>query len=802
MKNIFVLLIFLCFAFSMAAQTTQLRGKVLDAATNAPLAGANVQITGGGGTITDQNGNFAVPCNGALELSVSFIGYETERRQVKNCGEAVNFSLELSASDLNTVEITATSSLNKSVLYQPFSIAKLGETEIKRSTGLLLDDAINVNIPGVFMERRTFSAGQQFNIRGYGNGARGTNGVNSNFDGQGSKVYLNGIPLTDAEGITLMDDIDFGSIGNVEVVKGPAGSLYGLAIAGVVNLNTIKPTPGQSSFGQDLLVGSYGLRRYTTHLQIAKERASFLVNYGRQTYDGFMKHTASNKDFVNALGEFHPNSKQSINTYFGFSNSYDQRNGELTKQQYETFDYSGNPAYIKNNAHSNVTTFRTGVSQTYRFNQKIANTTALFGTGLISNVSSAGGWTDKSSVNYGFRSTFDTKFSIGKGLTLTGITGAEGQIQNAQTLGYPMIADSFNLTGYNIIGTLRSNQYTISRTISAFSEWTLTLPADFSLSAGLGYSVMGIELNDRFYVANNNNPRNPNGTNKPSQYKAEYNNLFSPRFTLNKVLSKRVSVYASYSKGYKAPVSSYFFIPVTGEVVRGLKPEIGTQYEIGTKGSLWNDRFTYQIAGFSAIFSNKMTTVAVPNARNTATSYVYVVNGGQQKNQGIEIALRAVVVKSETGFLKSLSPFANFTYSNFKYEDFKFQQLSSDRKSITEVDFSNKTVAGVPPVTFNLGFDLETKAGLYANMTYSYRDPMYYTSDNVNKTAAYSLLNAKVGFQYPIGTHLGLNVYAGANNISGQQYYNMVFLNQLPDAYLPGPNKSNFFGGLQVKYIL
>ena len=274
MKNIFVLFFCLCFAGITLAQNTQLKGKVLDAATNAPLAGANVQVTGGGGAITDQNGNFALPCNGALELSVSFIGYETERRQVKDCGEAVNFSLALSSSNLNTVEITATSSLNKSVLYQPFSIAKLGETEIKRSTGLLLDDAVNVNIPGVFMERRTFSAGQQFNIRGYGNGARGTNGVNSNFDGQGSKVYLNGIPLTDAEGITLMDDIDFGSISNVEVVKGPAGSLYGLAIAGVVNLNTIKPTPGQSSFGQDLLVGSYGLRRYTTHLQIAKERAA------------------------------------------------------------------------------------------------------------------------------------------------------------------------------------------------------------------------------------------------------------------------------------------------------------------------------------------------------------------------------------------------------------------------------------------------------------------------------------------------------------------------------------------------
>ena len=79
-------------------------------------------------------------------------------------------------------------------------------------------------------------------------------------------VYLNGIPVTDAEGITTMDDIDFGSIGNVEALKGPAGTLYGLAIAGAINLNTIKPEKEKFHHG-DILIGNYGLRRFTTHFQ-------------------------------------------------------------------------------------------------------------------------------------------------------------------------------------------------------------------------------------------------------------------------------------------------------------------------------------------------------------------------------------------------------------------------------------------------------------------------------------------------------------------------------------------------------
>ena len=158
-----------------------------------------------------------------------------------------------------------------------------------------LDDAINANVPGVTMNRRSVSGGQQFNIRGYGNGSRGARGVSSNFDGQGYKVYLNGIPVTDAEGITTMDDLDFGSVANVEVVKGPAGTLYGLAIAGAVNLSTAKAEKGKTTIGQDVMIGNYGLQRYTTHLSIGGEHASIMVNYGNQKSSGSTIHNASKK---------------------------------------------------------------------------------------------------------------------------------------------------------------------------------------------------------------------------------------------------------------------------------------------------------------------------------------------------------------------------------------------------------------------------------------------------------------------------------------------------------------------------
>ena len=74
------------------------------------------------------------------------------------------------------------------------------------------------------------------------------------------------------------------------------------------------------------------------------------------------------------------------------------------------------------------------------------------------------------------------------------------------------------------------------------------------------------------------------------------------------------------------------------------------------------------------------------------------------------------------------------------------------------------------------------------------------TSDGANFTSSYSLLNTKLGFQKSLSAHCDLDLFFGINNITGVKYPLMVFANQLPDAYLPGPPKANYFGGINFKY--
>jgi iron complex outermembrane receptor protein len=674
---------------------------------------------------------FSIDCNKSSELTFSFVGYESYSLKIKNCDEELEVPLQSTGRTLDNVDISSTASTNKKLLYQPVSITKLGPVELKRGQGLFLQDVIEASVPGVIMNRRTVSGGQQFNIRGYGNGARGTNGVNSNFDGQGYKVYINNIPLTDAEGITTLDDIDFASLGIVEILKGPAGTLYGQAISGVVGFKTLKPENGRTSISQEIMFGNYGLQRYTTRFATGNERSGILLNYGKQKSDGFSIHNASHKDFANLVLMSQPNEKQNFSAYVGFTDSYDERLGELTLTQWATKDYSGNPSYIRNNAHSHVVTYRAGVTHTYSFTKGFANTSTVFGTGFRSDASSAGGWTDKNTVNYGFRTSFDTKIPVGEKVALNGITGMEIQRQNAQTIGYSMKVNpndpnptvyTYGVSPYYVINAITSNVAYTTQPTSFFTEWTLAFPQDLSVSAGIGYSSQKINLDDRFRAIT---------TTYTGHFDTAYKGMWSPHLAINKVFSKKASVYASYSKGYKAPTSSYFFIvtpvittpatPATGFINNTLKPEHGNQFEIGSKGSLLKDRLSYQLALFSFNIVDKMTAVSVPlNA--TTTAYSYMVNGSTQKHKGVEASLRYAIVNNANNVITNVTPFINFTYSDFKYGD-GFRIVTGSTVSARDtIDYSGKNVYGVPKIMNALGVDVATKFGLYANLVHIYKD--------------------------------------------------------------------------------
>ncbi|MEP7381061.1 MAG: TonB-dependent receptor plug domain-containing protein [Gemmatimonadota bacterium] len=756
---------------AQGAQTVT-SGTVFDTYTRTPLADVSVSLAEGGPAVmSGADGRFQIPCPGARPLVFRRLGYESYRLTVANCAENLQVGLTGGTQNLNAVSVVATR--DAPGIEQPQSITTLAHSELTRGTGLFLDDALNL-VPGVRMERRTMAGGQRITIRGYGN--------RTNFDGSGYKAYLNGIPITDAEGVTVLDDIDFGTVGKVDVIRGPASSLYGAGIGGIVNLYTLRPDREGTTLEQGMMGGADGLRRYDTRLASASSGSSLLLNYGKQDYDSYRVHSASRKDYATFVGDFRPSDRRTISTYFAYAHSYDERAGQLDSAQFFGKENVGEVPYLQNDGHVDMESVRVGLTHGYRVNEHLLPEVTAYYSGITREDVFAVGVTPKAAQTFGARAVINTSFASPT-VRLSGVSGLDFEKTNLFSKNYRLA----NL----VQGPITTDLETHTMQYSIFSQWDLALPHEVTLTAGASANFIEYALVDR--LTNTGNPTHLDLTGRKT-----FDPVVTPRIALRKGFGSDLSLYVSVSQGYTPPTSSDAVIGFTGEANDGLTPERATQYEVGAKGNLFARRLAWQVALFDLEVSDKLTSQGVFDNAGTQL-YAYTVNAGDQANKGFEATAAWSVVDRPASPLTLLRPFVSLTLSDFTYSNFKSDHNANART----IDYTGKDVVGVPGTVVGYGVDAGVHGGGYLNATLEHRGTMPITYDNVHAAPAYSVLNAKVGIARSLGPHLGIDAYVGGTNLTGALYYNMVFLNASfaaapPAIYLPGPYSSRYFGGVKV----
>ena len=147
----------------------------------------------------------------------------------------------------------------------------LSDEDLNRNNSALIEQSLST-ISGVQVDKRTNIGGQRIVIRGFGNDQK--------FNNWGVKMYWNNIPLTNAEGITLLDDVDFSYVNNIEVIKGPASTFYGGGIGGTVKFYTRPSFEKGTSIAQNTMLGSHKYFQSITQLNSSDNNYSLNVNYG------------------------------------------------------------------------------------------------------------------------------------------------------------------------------------------------------------------------------------------------------------------------------------------------------------------------------------------------------------------------------------------------------------------------------------------------------------------------------------------------------------------------------------------
>ncbi|MEG8946365.1 TonB-dependent receptor [Rosettibacter firmus] len=230
MKKIFVLLIVIL-SLDVYAQTGNIKGRVINESAQ-PVIGANVIIEGTFyGAATDENGNFEIKNIpfGNYVLRISSIGYE--KRSIK-----INFNQNFKP---------LTIILKTSVIETQQIVVSAGKYEQKKedltvSTTVIQPEFINRKNYKTFDELLRDIPGIQMNLEQVS--IRGSSGYSK---GVGARVLaaINGIPFFSGDnGDVVWEMIPLADIERVEIIKGPASSLYGTsAIGGVINIITSQP---------------------------------------------------------------------------------------------------------------------------------------------------------------------------------------------------------------------------------------------------------------------------------------------------------------------------------------------------------------------------------------------------------------------------------------------------------------------------------------------------------------------------------------------------------------------------------
>ena len=220
---------------------SQVSGSVSDSDNMAGIPGVNVVIEGTSvGTVTDFDGNFVLNSNQAppFNLVISYVGYSAQTVSVTSSGQDISVSLS-AGQNLEEVVISAGRKEQK-VLEAPASISVISARTIENSPNVTDPVRLLANIPGIQIQQQTANT-LNVEMRA-GSGVFGT----STFLVKDNRYMVTpsaGLFQSYQAGLSNLD------LATVEVVRGPAGVLYGPGVtSGVVHFRTKSPIdyPGNS----------------------------------------------------------------------------------------------------------------------------------------------------------------------------------------------------------------------------------------------------------------------------------------------------------------------------------------------------------------------------------------------------------------------------------------------------------------------------------------------------------------------------------------------------------------------------
>lgn len=207
----------------------------------------------------------------------------------------------------------------------------------------------------------------------------------------------------------------------------------------------------------------------------------------------------------------------------------------------------------------------------------------------------------------------------------------------------------------------------------------------------------------------------------------------SPSVGLSYEFNKELTTYAKFSRGYKSGGFNADFISSLTDLQFG--PESVSNYEVGTKALLWEERMRLSVALFYMDYQDMQVSQF-----NTTTGGFTIRNAGAATSQGVELDLSVRP-------LRGLEVTAGVGYTDAKFDEFK-------NGGGRGIDFDGNRLPKAPRYTANLALDYSHAVAAWGELRlgadYNYRSNQFTTEKNIptDYVGGYGLLNARAGLVF------------------------------------------------------
>ena len=595
--------------------------KVLNSITNEPIVGASLKKGDKTISISNERGEFQVKEKG--EFTVTALGFKA----AKTTGETSPIFLEESTQTLESVVVTA-SRQAATRAETPVAIHKIGSALIQDTKALQLTEIIN-KVPGVVM--------LDYRNEQHGMGIRQPFGTSAYFLYMEDGLALR--PLGVFNHNALIES-NLQGLNSVEVIKGPASSLYGPeAVGGAINLIT-KTAPGIPTAQVGLQVDEWGYNRvqFTAGAQVGKKWSIMTGGYVARQKGSWASNSDFDKSSINVRLDYQFTPKTKLWGSFAYNDYFSQTGGNIDSTGYYSRSYKSPADFTYRSSFSSRS--RLTLEHKWSDNANSSLTAFYRDNALGQNPSYSISWTSPAVTASG-----QVNQNSFKSFGLMGQHSQNFEFLNSKLVaGFLLDRSPNDYWAYkiNLAATLRPDKksvekFTITQVLpstflgnysaviwnkAAYAQFDLHPVEKLRLSLGGRFDQMSFDYTN--FIDNST------GTKSYEQ--------FSPKLGVTYEASSALGFYGNFSKGFSPPALSAVFrarpaaqAAATGEkFYLSINPAVFSNYEVGGWASLWKNKVFFDYTFYRLEGNNELLGIRQPD--NT-TDYQ---SAGKTLHEGIE----------------------------------------------------------------------------------------------------------------------------------------------------------------------